>query len=231
MFASVQTFQIAATEAPSRTIQARVPPPLENSLSLPAISSAIRPSAAVEDRPPAVAQRRQGQLVLAAEHEHGPGDRRQEAHRDRGQHRVGGVAAGGRERDPRGEQHHDRGVSQGRACHDGSEPRTRPEQMPAPNSRRCRRRRRRSPPPPAGSAARRRGCSRPPPSAPPRAASRRRRPSTPPLIAWVEEIGKPRKVADQDRRRAGALGGEALGGVHLDDPRPPRPACSRRPPP
>ena len=72
-----------------------MPPPLEKSSSVPAISSTIRPERPVEERAAAVAQGRQGQLVLAAEHVDGPGDRGEEAHRDRGQHRVGGVAAAG----------------------------------------------------------------------------------------------------------------------------------------
>ncbi len=46
VFASIQTRQIAAIEAPRRRIQTRVPPPLANSLSVPAISSAIMPKAA-----------------------------------------------------------------------------------------------------------------------------------------------------------------------------------------
>lgn|GEM_PF-6642393 len=45
VFASIQTFQIAATEMPRRTIQSRVPPPVENILSLPAISRASIPKA------------------------------------------------------------------------------------------------------------------------------------------------------------------------------------------
>ena len=45
VLASIQIRQIAATEAPSRRIQTRVPPPLEKSLVTPAISSAIMPKA------------------------------------------------------------------------------------------------------------------------------------------------------------------------------------------
>jgi len=45
VLASIQTRQIAAMAAARRRIQRRVPPPLAKSLSLPANSSAIRPSA------------------------------------------------------------------------------------------------------------------------------------------------------------------------------------------
>ena len=41
----LQIRQIAATEAPNRRIQSKVPPPLANSLSVPAINSAIIPKA------------------------------------------------------------------------------------------------------------------------------------------------------------------------------------------
>ena len=45
VFASIQIRQMAATEAARRSSQARVPPPVANISSLPAISSAIRPTA------------------------------------------------------------------------------------------------------------------------------------------------------------------------------------------
>src|SRR5881394_145461 len=68
--------------------------------------------APVENRPATIAKRRQRQLVLAAEHEHRPGNRGKEAHRDRRQDRVGDIATVGSKGHRQGKQHHDRGISQ-----------------------------------------------------------------------------------------------------------------------